>query len=207
VSLFLDYLGGPDQRPIRAEAEDGEWVPLEHHDPDAVVQAMAGTGPGTVSILLDARQLAALNAQDRFHAGLAVATCRLPELPTMRVADVLLLGLRAPRPHLWQTVAGTKRAHTMARDDEAHVRALAGRLGLAHWLDGVAVGLPPEAQALADVTRGLAAVPRALVLRSPQWLAAADREGIVAAIRDEQERQGFAVVEVISPDERGPGDA
>ena len=196
MSLYLDCLLDSDQPPLRAEAEQGEWVTVACKDPDAAARAIAGTGPGVVGILLGGNQVAGLRAPQRTRAGLAVALCRLPAMPTLRLADVLLLGLRAPRPHLWQTVAGTSTARTMMRDDEAQVRALAGRVGVAEWLDAPAVDLPPDVQALADVTRAIAAVPQALVLRRPQWLSEDALGHIEAAVRDEQQRDGFAVVEL-----------
>lgn len=196
MSLYLDCLLDSDQPPLRAEAEQRSWVTVGCKDADAAARAIAGTGPGEVGILLSGRQVAGLDAPQRSRAGLAVALCRLPPMPTLRLADVLLLGLRAPRPHLWQTMAGTSRARTMMRDDEAQVRALAGRLGAAEWLDAPAVDLPPEIEALADVTRAIGAVPQALVLRRPEWLAPDQLGHIEAAVRDEQQRDGFAVVEL-----------
>jgi ABC-type branched-subunit amino acid transport system ATPase component len=196
VNLYVDCQLEADEPPLRIEASSGTWVTSASTDPDGAARAIAGTGPGAVGILLGGRQLASLRAAQRWHAGLAVALCRLEPMPTMRVADVLMLGLRAPRPHLWQTIAGTAKARTMMRDDEAQVRGLAGRLGIAEWVDAPAVDLPPEVQAVTDIARALASVPRALLLRRPAWLAAATRGHIEAAIRDEQQRDGFTVVEL-----------
>ena len=205
MSLYVDCQLHADQPPVRVEAERGSWVQVTAPDPDGTVRAIAGTGPGAVGILLDGRQLAALNAPHRALAGLAVAVCRLDPMPTLRVADVLLLGLRAPRPHLWQTIIGTSRARAMMGDDEAQVRALAGRVGIAEWLDVAAVDLPPQVQALTDVTRALAAVPRALVLRRPTWLPAESLREMRTSVSEEQQRHGFAVVELVdaSPHDTG----
>lgn len=182
---------------VRAEAERGAWVEVTTPDADDAARAIAGTRPGAVVILLEGRQLAPLSAPQRSLAGLAVALCRLDPMPTMRVADVLLLGLRSPRPHLWQTIIGSRRARTMACDDEAQVRALAGRLGIAEWLDVAAVDLPPPVQALTDVTRAVASTPRALVLRRPTWLPVESLRDVRAAVDAEQQRDGFAVVELV----------
>jgi ABC-type branched-subunit amino acid transport system ATPase component len=201
VSLYVDCLLEPDAPVLRVEAAAGTWVGIDCRDAAAVARAIAGTGPGEVGILLRGRQLAGLTAPQRARAGLAVALCRLQPMPALRVADVLLLGLRAPRPHLWQTLAGTRKARTMMRDDEAQVRALAGRLGLAEWVDAPAVDLPPEVQALADLTRALASVPAALVLCRPTWVPGEALGHIELAIRDEQARDGFAVVELRDHDE------
>jgi hypothetical protein len=51
-------------------------------------------------------------------------------------------------------------------------------------------------QAVTDIARALASVPHVLLLRRPAWLAAGARGHIEAAIRDEQQRDGFAVVEL-----------
>lgn len=196
MSLYLDCQLDGQPRPLRAEAEAGGWVTIACPDPDAAARATAGTGPGEVGILLSGRQLAGLRAAQRSRAGLAIALCRLGPMSTMRLADVLLLGLRAPRPHLWQTIAGTSKARTMMRDDEAQVRSLAGRLGMAEWVDAPAVDLPPDVQALADITRAIASAPRALVLRRPTWLDDEPLGHIMATVRDEQQRDAFAVVEL-----------
>jgi ABC-type branched-subunit amino acid transport system ATPase component len=207
VSLYADCLLPGAARPLRIEADDGSWVTAVHEDPDAVAGALDGTGPGAVGILLGGRQLAGLGGAERARAGLVVATCRLPLVPTMRVADVVLLGLRAPHPHLWQTIIGTTRARQMSDDDEAAVRALAGRMGLAGWVDAPAVDLPPVVQALADVTRAVASLPDVLVLRRPEWLPTPALAEITAALRDEQVREGFTVVELatVGADPTGDG--
>ena len=187
-------LDGDGSRTVDAPA--GSWVRADAADPDAVGRAVAGTGPGEVTIQLNGRDLTGLRAEQRSRAGLSVALCRLEPLPMMRVADVLLLALRAPRPHLWQTIAGTSRARTMMRDDEAQVRALAGRVGVAEWLDAPAVDLPAAVQALTDITRALASLPQALVLCRPGWVGQETLDHIDAALRDEQQRDGFAVLEL-----------
>lgn len=196
MSLYVDCQLDTARRPLRAEAAGGEWVEVGATDPDAVARSLAGTGPGAVGILLDGRQLAGLRAPQRSRAGLAVALCRLDPMPTLRVADVLLLGLRAPRPHLWQTLIGSSKARAMISDDEAQVRALAGRVGVAEWVDAPAVDLPPQVQALVDVARALASVPGAVVLRRPSWLPEPILHTVHSAVRDEQQRDGFAVVEL-----------
>lgn len=202
MSLYVDCSFAADQPPLRAEAAAGEWVSVHNADPDAAARVIAGTQDGEVGILLDGNQLGGLRAPQRSRAGLAVALCRLAPMPTMRMADVLLLGLRAPRPHLWQTIVGTTRARTMIRDDEAQVRALAGRLGVAEWVDAAAVDLPPQVQALTDIARALASVPRALVLRRPTWLPAAHLTHIDSVLRDEQQRDGFAMLELVDSSPR-----
>ena len=204
MSLYVDCQLESHEPPVRVEAERGSWVEIAASDPDAIGRAIAGTGPGAVGILLDGRQLAGLNAPRRSLAGLAVALGRLEPMPTMRVADVLLLGLRAPRPHLWQTIIGSSRARAMMCDDEAQVRSLAGRVGIAEWLDVPAVDLPPQVQALTDVTRALASVPHALVLRRPTWLPAESLRELRTAVDDEQQRHGFAVVELVDASTPGP---
>jgi ABC-type branched-subunit amino acid transport system ATPase component len=203
VNLYVDCQLDTDLPPLRIEASPGTWVTSASRDPDGAARAIAGTGPGAVGILLGGRQLAGLRPSQRWRAGLAVALCRLEPMPTMRVADVLLLGLRAPRPHLWQTIAGTAKARTMMRDDEAQVRGLAGRLGIAEWVDAPAVNLPPEVQAVTDIARALASVPHALLLRRPAWLTVGERGHIEAAIRDEQQRHDFAVVELTGVADEG----
>lgn len=205
MSLFVECQLESLEPRVRAEAEPGAWVEITTPDADATARALAGTRPGAENIVLEGRQLAALSAPQRSLAGLAVALCRLDPIPTMRVADVLLLGLRAPRPHLWQTIIGSRRARAMACDDEAQVRALAGRLGIAEWLDLAAVDLPPQVQALTDVTRALASVPRALVLRRPAWLPAESLREVRAAVAGEQQRDGFAVIELVDARPEGHG--
>lgn len=203
MSLFVDCRLATAQ--VRVEAARGDWVEAAAADPDGVAGAIAGTGPGTAEILLEGHRLDRMRAPQRSRAGLAVALCRLPPLPTLRVADVLLLGLRAPRPHLWQTLVGSTRARTMVCDDEAQVRALAGRLGIAEWVDVPAVDLPAHVQALTDITRAVAALPKGLVLRRPGWLPPQTVQDIRAAVREEQERDGFAVVELYDAAVADPG--
>ncbi len=186
-----DLAGGA----LSLEAEPGAWVTVEHPSPDAVVAAIGGLGPGDVAIELDGACLTNCTAAQRHAARLCTAGCRLDPLPALRVADVIGLGLRAPQPRLWQALIGTAKARGYSADDEAQVRALAGRVGLARWVDRTAVSLPLKVEALVDVTRALAGLPEALVWRRPEWLDPASLAEVTEAVAAEQRLGGFTVVE------------
>jgi ABC-type branched-subunit amino acid transport system ATPase component len=159
------------------------------------VAAIAGFGPATARVVLDGEHLDAATTAERHRAQLCVATCRVDELPTLKVADFVVLGLRAPEPPLWKTLLGTSQARAMSADDQAQVRALAGRTGLAAWVDRPVVELPDLVIALMDVTRALAGLPKALVWRRPDWLAPEDIEHVRDAIEHERATTPFSVVE------------
>lgn len=195
MTLAVECLIPPALEPLHVEAADGEWVVVEHADADIAVAAIGGFGPATARVSLDGEQLDAATAAQRHRARLCVATCRVDPLPTLRVADFVVLGLRAPEPPLWKTLLGTSQARAMSADDRAQVRALAGRTGLAGWVDRPAADLPDLVIALMDVTRALAGLPRALVWRRPDWLPAAGVEHVRDAIAQEQAATQFSVVE------------
>ena len=180
---------------FRVEAPPGAWLTVEHRAPDDAVAAIGGVGPGDVTIALDGLDLSASSAAQRAAAQLCVAGCRLDPLPALRVADVIGLGLRAPQPPLWQTLLGTERARRSSADDEAQVRALAGSLGLAGWVDRTAVNLPLKIEALVDLARALAGHPKALVWRRPEWLDAVSLAEVNAALTGRYNLGSFTVVE------------
>jgi ABC-type branched-subunit amino acid transport system ATPase component len=197
MTLLVDCVAAGHAAPIRVRVPAGAWAVVHHPEPDALVAALAGTEPARGGIVLAGVELAAAAAHERARRGLAVVTGRLGDLPGLRVADVLQLGPRAaPPPPVWAVMAGTDRAKRVAAEDEAAVRALAGRLGLAPWLDADASRLPPRVVALTDLVRALAGAPRAVVWRSPDWLASGEAAAARAALEAEQARQGFAVLEV-----------
>ena len=183
------------QLPVSAEAASGEWVVVAHPAPDAVVAAVGGVGPGDLAITLGDTSLGGLSAVRRHEARLCVTGCRLDPLPALRVADVVGLGVRAPQPPLWQALLGTKRSRALSQDDEAMVRALAGRIGLAGWVDRTAVNLPLKIEALVDITRALAGLPAAFVWRRPEWLDAGSLAELNEVVTAEQQLAGFTVVE------------
>ena len=197
MTLSIECLIPPATEPVRIEADDGQWVVVAHEQADVAVAAIAGYGPATARVVLDGEHLDAASTAQRHRAQLCVATCRVDPLPTLRVADFVLLGLRAPEPPLWKTLLGTSQARAMSADDQAQVRALAGRTGLAGWVDRPVVDLPDLVIALMDVTRALAGLPKALIWRRPDWLSPEDIEHVRDAIRHERSTTGFIVVEVI----------
>lgn len=180
---------------VHFDAAPGEWLPMTHPQPDAVVAALGGVGPGDVVIELDGEDLSAATAAQRHAAQLCSSGGRLDPLPALRVADVIGLGLRAPQPPLWQTLLGTHGARTSSADDEAQVRALAGRVGLARWVDRTAVSLPLKIEALVDLTRALAGRPKVLIWRRPEWLDPVSLAAVTEAVMSEQGLGGFTVVE------------
>lgn len=186
---------GAQRLAVHADAGAGDWVVVAHPAPDAVVAAVGGVGPGDLTITLGDTDVGALSAARRHQAKLCVTGCRLDPLPALRVADVVGLGVRAPQPPLWQALVGTARSRALSKDDEAMVRALAGRVGLARWVDRTAVNLPLKVEALVDITRALAGQPLALVWRRPEWLDAGSLAELNDVITAEQQLAGFTVVE------------
>ena len=181
------------------EAVAWEWLTLSTPRPDAVVAACAGLGAdpdSTVQVVLEGAALHVLPAHRRHGAGLGVVTGRLGGCRELRVLDIVLLGLRTPPPPLWQILLGTARARCRADDDQAEARALAGRTGLAAWVDRPAVNLPPDIVALVDLTRALAGAPKGLVWRRPEWLAAQAQAEIAAVLAAEQDARSLPVIEV-----------
>lgn len=171
---------------VRVAVGAGEWARVADRAPDALLAAVAGLRAASGSVVLDGRELGGMSAPARVAAGLATVTGRLPDLPALRLVDVL----RLRRPRGLRRVQG---ARHRPPDDEASARALAGRLGLAGWLDAPAAGLPPAIVAAADLLRAFAQDPIALVWREPEWLG--DQAGAVADIlATEQARTGLAVV-------------
>ena len=195
MTLTVECLIPPATQPLRIEAADQEWVVVAHHAADVAVAAIAGFGPATARVVLDGEHLDAATTAERHRARLCVATCRVDPLPTLKVADFVVLGLRAPEPPLWKTLLGTGQARAMNADDQAQVRALAGRTGLAGWIDRPVVDLPDLISALMDVTRALAGLPKALVWRRPDWLPAEDIAHVREAIEHERATTPFTVVE------------
>lgn len=195
MTLVVD--GVVADRPVSVRADPGQWVVVPHPAPEAVVAALAGLDSDDLPVSLDGQDLSGLPAIGRHRAQLCAASCRLDQLPALRVADVIGLGLRAPQPALWQALVGTSKARGHSADDEAQVRALAGRLGLAGWVDRSAVNLPLKVEALVDIARALAGAPKAFVWRRPEWLDPASRAEINDAVAAEQQLAGFAVVEFI----------
>lgn len=184
---------------VRAHAavDRGGWAVLTHPAADAVVAAIGGlTDAHELTITLGDAALHGLTPGRRHQARLCVSNCRLDQLPALRVADVVGLGVRAPQPPLWQALIGTKRSRALSADDEAMIRALAGRVGLARWVDRTAVSLPLKVEALVDITRALAGLPQALVWRRPEWLDPQSLSELNEVVVAEQRLAGFAVLEV-----------
>lgn len=206
MTVVIEGTAGAVGETFRVQAQPGEWVVVEHSAADAALNAIAGLGPGSADITVNGRSLTALSAADRHRERLCVASCRLDPLPALRVADVVGLGLRAPQPPLWQAVIGTTRARALSADDEAQIRALAGRVGLARWVDRTAVDLPMKVEALTDLTRALAGLPLVLVWRRPEWLDPVSLAEVAEAVAAEQRLAGFAVIELMArpPDTLGP---
>jgi ABC-type branched-subunit amino acid transport system ATPase component len=202
VGLWLDQVAGPFD-PVDFVVGAGECRRLEVDDPDALVAVLAGTRAANGRAWLDDEDVLRLSAGARRAAGLAVATGRIADLPGLRVVDVLLLG----RPHvgLWRSLIGRGGdQQPPADEDEADARALAGRMGLGPWLDLPAADLPPAVRVLTDAVRALVAGPAALVWRDPDWLDAADRDGLVETVRTESGRGGVATVRIAAVGESDP---
>jgi ABC-type branched-subunit amino acid transport system ATPase component len=187
-------LSGPS---LTLDAPAGVWLSVDHPEADAAVAAVAGVGPGDMEIVLDGESLTGVTPVQRHAAQLCTASCRLDPLPALRVADVIGLGLRAPQPALWQSFVGTLAARTASADDEASVRALAGRVGLARWVDRTAVNLPLKIEALIDLARAFAGVPKALVWRRPEWLDPISLAEVHETVMSEQSSGRFTVVEFV----------
>lgn len=187
VDLFTEQ-----GRPFaHAEVAAGEWVRLDHPEPKALLAVIAGQAAGHGRVLLAGQDLVDKAPQERVRVGLAVCSGQLPDLPGMRVLDVLQLArpvrLRAAS---WRALLGSRRARAALGAEEATVRSIAERLGLTPWLEHPAVQLPAVVAAAADLAGGLAGVPRALVWREPQ----AHSEELAAVLADEQRRLGCAVL-------------
>lgn len=195
MTLAVDGVCADQELHLRAGG--GEWVVVRHWDPDAAVAAVAGLAASSLAVALDGQDLRSASPAERSKAQLCAATCRLDQLPALRVADVIGLGLRAPQPALWRALIGTAGSRVQSADDEAQVRALAGRVGLAGWVDTTAVNLPLKIEALTDIARALAGVPKALVWRRPEWLDPASLQEITDAVVSEQRLAGFAVAEFV----------
>jgi len=195
VTLVVAWRLNPYADRVQADVARAQWRTVEDLDADEIWSTLMGEGPGDREIVLDG------TAVTRFGTtrGVAAAGCTLDPMPTMRVVDVVGLGLHGPRLPLWQTLLGTRRARSRADDDEARARAVAGRTGIAAWVDRTAVDLPAPVGALVDVTRAVAGPPAALLLRRPDWLdpwVAAETRDVVAA---EQRIHGFGVIEIARP--------
>lgn len=176
--------------------EPGAWTTLTLADPQEYGQRCAG-GANHVPVALDGDALPAA-AHLRARAGLGVVLGRLPDLPLLNVLDVVLLGVRDEQPPLWQTMLGKAGVRALREDQAAAARALAGRTGLAPWVDRPAVGLAPNVGALADLTRAVAGAPRALIWCRPVWLDEQEQQELAAAVAGEQTIRGFGVLELMS---------
>lgn len=197
----LRITGSVGAEALDITARAGDWVSVASDDTARAVAAIGGMVDEPVAVRLGDEDLGKASPVQRHRARLCVSSCRLDPLPALRVGDVIGLGLRAPQPALWQSLIGTARARASSADDEAQVRALAGRVGLAAWVDRTAVNLPLKVEALVDLARALAGMPRALVWRSPEWLDPGSMGELTAAIAAEQRIAGFAAVEFV----RRPG--
>lgn len=182
---------------LEITAEPGDWITVPSTDAAHAVAAVEGLVDSPLTVRLGDEDLSGASPVQRHRAQLCVAGCRLDPLPALRVGDVIGLGLRAPQPALWQSLVGTSRARSSSADDEAQVRALAGRVGLAAWVGRTAVNLPLRIEALVDLARALAGTPKALVWRSPEWLDPASHAELTAAVAAEQRIAGFAAVEFV----------
>ena len=182
---------------LEITAEPGDWITVPSRDAAAAVDAVAGLVGKPLTVRLGEEELGEAAPIARHRAQLCVAGCRLDPLPALRVGDVIGLGLRAPQPALWQSLVGTAGARVSSADDEAQVRALAGRVGLAGWVDRTAVDLPLKVEALVDLARALAGLPKALVWRCPEWLDPVSLGEFTAAVTAEQRIAGFAAVEFV----------
>ena len=195
TALHIAGVLGGEQVEVTAQA--GDWITVPSADAAAVVTAVAGLVDNPLRVHLGDEDLSDATPVQRHRAQLCVASCRLDPLPALRVGDVIGLGLRAPQPALWQSLVGTAGARASSADDEAQVRALAGRVGLAAWVDRTAVNLPLKIEALVDLARALAGMPKALVWRAPEWLDPQSLQELTTAIAAEQRIAGFAGVEFV----------
>ena len=193
----LRISGAVGAEALEITAEPGDWITIPSADAARAVAAVEGLVDSTLTVHLGDEDVSTATPAQRHRAQLCVAGCRLDPLPALRVGDVIGLGLRAPQPALWQSLVGTTRARTSSADDEAQVRALAGRVGLASWVDRTAVNLPLKIEALVDLARALAGMPKALVWRCPEWLDPGSLAAFNAAVSAEQRIVDFAAVEFV----------
>lgn len=182
----------------------GELATLAVPDPDRFVDALAGWGGEGAGVLLDGVDLSSAGAVARWRAGLAVVTCRLPAAYEGPLLDLVLLGDRGTAG-MFGLALGTRRSRSALADAEAAARALAGRVGLARWLDAAPATVPAEVRALADLTRALLSAPGALIVRRPDWLGPRGRALIAAALEPEAARLDAAAawIEADHPDGGG----
>ena len=193
MTLLLDGLQVGGLPPVRARVRPGAWATLICEDPEGVVDAVAGLRPSSGGVVLGDVELARTDAVHRARAGLATATCRLPDLPGLRVLDALQIG-RRHRATAGALLATMRRGQ--AAGEESATRAFAGRIGLGAWAGREVIGLPGAVVALVDIGRSLLPGPSALVWRLPQWLSAEAQEDVRAAIDGERGRLALAVLEV-----------
>jgi hypothetical protein len=177
----------------------GEVVVLEVEGPARLLRVLAGLpqeeAERSVRCSLDGARLPDGAPGARLAAGLAVATCTVPsrfEGPLLEL--VLLVDRRSRRARAAAAAAGARRTRAAIADGQAAGRALAGRLGLARWIDRPPAAAPPEVRALADVTRALLAEPAALVARFPRWLPEDARGALLATVEQETARRGIALL-------------
>jgi ABC-type branched-subunit amino acid transport system ATPase component len=195
--LRLDGLEDGAGGVVHVEVAAGAHAVIAVGDPDALARCVAGVGPGHGGVRLGESVLTGASAARRWQAGLAVVLSALPEDAGPSILDVILLG-DGSRGR-WETLAaalGTRRAHGRSADAEAAARALAGRIGLAPWLDTPVTAAPPHARASADLARALSGTPKALVWRRPEWLRPVEIRSLAAFVQDEARRLGLAVLEV-----------
>jgi ABC-type branched-subunit amino acid transport system ATPase component len=198
MSFVLDgVVLGADQQPVRLAVAPGGWDTLCREDADEVFATFTSLGPVPGPLLLEGRPIDRLPARERIEAGLVAAASTVESAPALDVLDLLLLTRGVPgRLTTWRAALGSGRARALLDDEHAAVRALAGRLGLGGWLDRGTEDLPGHVAALADVTRALAADPRALLWRRPDWLTPGEQQQLAGVLREEAQRIGCAVLEV-----------
>jgi hypothetical protein len=195
-ALHLQGLAVGGGAPLTAAVADGDWQVVRHHDPDLLLDAVGGLHHAPGGITLDGLALHGTGPLVRARAGLGLASGRLPPLPGLRVRDVLLLS-SPPQPGLaWRAAVGLRRHRARLADVEALARGLAGRLGVSGWTDEPAVGLPDVVEALVDLGRVVAARPRAIVWRAPDWLDGEEAGAVRGALEVEHAIGGWAVLEV-----------
>lgn len=184
-----------DSAPLRVVVPPGGWVRIARPDADVVLDAIAGLVASTGGIVVDGRELGVLTPAARVRAGLHVVNGRVPDIPAASVLDLLLMSRRpvTGRAAL-RSVIGLRGRRDL--DEEAEARAIAGRLGLAGWVERPAAGLPAGVRLLADAARALLAAPKAVALRAPEDLPEADAADVRETLADAQSRAGFPVLEV-----------
>jgi ABC-type branched-subunit amino acid transport system ATPase component len=198
VTLVLDgVVAGRDDTPIRISVASGAWATLRREDAEAIMDDCTAAAPMPGPVLVDGRRVDRLPAPARIAAGLVAVPSRVGAVPALQVLDVVLLTRRVPgRLTTWRAALGSSRARTLLDDEKAAVRALAGRLGLGRWLDVDATELPADVAALVDLTRALAAEPRAVVWRRPEWLPRGEQADLAGLLADETARIDCAVLEL-----------